>query len=326
LGAHLGFFDVMVAPLLVVLLFSSVLSYLGVHVIRRQVIFVDLALGQVAALGASVGFLFGIDPTSPGAYIFSLCFALVAAAIFAVTRPRGGPIPHEAVIGLVFAAASAATYLVVDRSPHGAEHVQDVLTGTVLWTTWSDLRWVALVVVAAGLLLLPVHSRLRILSSEEGGEHGTEVRAAGWDFFFYAIFGLVISVTVRTIGVLPTFGMLVAPAILGCLIASRFRTQFAIAVGASAAASVAALLVAWHLDLPGGPPLVLGQGLVLLGGALVLYLIRAEARGQALTRLVVGGVVVALLVLVIVLGGRKLAHMRWSNPDLAQDTSSEAPL
>jgi len=325
MGAHLGFFDVMAAPLLVALLFSSVLSYLGVHVIRRQVIFVDLALGQVAALGASVGFLFGIDPTSPGAYLFSLCFAVVAAAIFAVTRPRGGPIPHEAVIGLVFVAASAATYLVVDRSPHGAEHVQDVLTGTVLWTTWGALRWVTIVVVVAALLLLPFHRRLRDLSSEEGDENAT-VRAVGWDFLFYAIFGLIISVTVRTIGVLPTFGMLVAPAILGCLVASRFGAQFAIAIAASAVASVAALLVAWRLDLPGGPPLVLGQGLVLLGGALVLYLVRAEARGRALTRLVVGSVVAALVVLIIVLGGRKLARMSWSNPDLSENTSSEAPL
>jgi len=313
---RLTFFDVMGAPLATCLLFAAVLSYLGVHIIRRQVIFVDLALGQVAALGALVGFIYGLHPTSMGAYLFSVGFALVTAAIFAVTRPRNPRIPHEAIIGVVFAAGSALTYIVVDRSAHGAERVADILTGAILWATWEQVAHAVVAVALAGVMLAAAHRRLVAHSNRApAGETGEPLQML-WDFLFYACFGVVISVTVRTAGVLPTFAMLVAPAILGCLVARAFGWQVLLTWAFSSTAGVLALVVAYTGDLDGGPVLVVTHGLVLVLGALVLYVATAPRRGAALARVGVGLVVTAAVVAVIALGGRQLAQMRWSNPDL----------
>jgi zinc/manganese transport system permease protein len=321
---QLSFFDVMGAPLATCLLFAAVLSYLGVHIIRRQVIFVDLALGQVAALGALVGFIYGLHPTSTGAYLFSVGFTLVAAAIFAVTRPRSPRIPHEAIIGVVFAAASAFTYIVVDRSAHGAERVADILTGAILWATWEQVGHAAAAVVVAGLMLAAVHRRLVANSSHQPSGETGEPRQMLWDFLFYACFGVVISVTVRTAGVLPTFAMLVAPAILGCLVARTFHWQVLLTWAFSSTAGVLALVAAYGGDLDAGPVMVVAHGSVLVVGALLLYVATASRRGPALARVGVGLVLTVAVVVLIALGGRQLARMRWSNPDFDAESLSAA--
>ncbi len=277
--ARVGVIDVLGAPAGAVLLFSTVLAYLGVHILRRQVIFVDLALGQVAALGVLVGYLFGLAPASLGAQVFAVGFTLVAAAVFSVTRGRGGPIPQEAIIGVVFAVANAFTFIVVDRSPHGAEHVTDILAGVILWAKWETVARAAVVVGVAAAALGAGHHRLVALAAEGR----TEVHGAPWlDFLFFACFGLVISVTVRTAGVLPTFAMLVAPALVGGVAAEGFRGQFLVASALSAVVGLGALGASYLGDLPGGPTLVVAHGAALLVAVVAFHVVRAPARGRAL--------------------------------------------
>ncbi|MCK5797237.1 MAG: metal ABC transporter permease, partial [Deltaproteobacteria bacterium] len=198
-------------------------SYLGLHVIKRKVIFVDLALAQIAALGATVGFLFGMSPTSPAAFLYSMAFTFVGAAVFAASRFRKDRVPQEAVIGLVYAIAASTAILVIDKSPHGAEHIKDLLTGTILWVRWPTVLTAAIAYSAVGIFHFVLrHQFIRITEDPEGAfEAGMWVRL--WDFFFYLSFGFVISFSVRTAGVLLVFVFLVAPAISAVLLTDRWR-------------------------------------------------------------------------------------------------------
>ena len=148
---HFDVMDIMLPAFFECLVLVGIHSYLGLHVIKRQVIFVDLALAQIAALGTTVAFLFGIMPKTTAAYGFSLGFTFIGAAIFSVSRFREGKIPQEAIIGLVYALAAAISILVMDKAPHGAEHIKEMLTGNILWVKWSAIAKAAAVYSAVGI-------------------------------------------------------------------------------------------------------------------------------------------------------------------------------
>ena len=144
--------ELMAAPFAACVVLVGIHAYLGMHVIQRKVIFVDLALAQIAALGATFGFLLGLSPHSQTAYVFSLVFAIIGAAIFAVTRMRHERIPQEAIIGITYAVALALAILVADRAPEGSEHIKETLTGTLLWVRWPTILKTAGIYALVGLL------------------------------------------------------------------------------------------------------------------------------------------------------------------------------
>lgn len=263
-------------------------SYLGLHVVKRKVIFVDLALAQVAALGATVGFLFGMAPTSRAAFLFSVAFTLVGAAVFALTRLRNDRVPQEAVIGLVYALAAAVSILVVDKSPHGAEHIKDLLTGTILWVRWSEILEAAVAYSVIGAFHFVLRRRFIRISEDPEGAFRAGMWVRLWDFLFYLSFGIVITFSVRTAGVLLVFVFLVAPAISAVLISGRWRTQLFIGWGMGTVVTALALYLSYVLDLPSGPAVVAFYGLVLLVTALVVYVVRAKARRPAALRVALG--------------------------------------
>jgi zinc/manganese transport system permease protein len=280
--------SIMVPAFAECLVLVGIHSYLGLHVIKRKVIFVDLALAQIAALGATVGFLFGMDPTSRAAFIFSLAFTFLGAAIFAITRLRRDRVPQEAIIGLVYALAAAVAILVIDKSPHGAEHIKDLLTGTILWVQWPEILTSAVAYSLVGLFHYALRRRfIRITEDPEGAfREGAWVRL--WDFLFYLSFGLVITFSVRTAGVLLVFVFLVAPAISAVLLTDSWRRQLVIGWGMGTAVTMVALYLSYALDLPSGPTVVAFYGLVLVAVALLAYLLRARARSRAAIRLGLG--------------------------------------
>jgi zinc/manganese transport system permease protein len=283
-----GVLGIMVPAFAECLVLVGIHSYLGLHVIKRKVIFVDLALAQIAALGATVGFLFGLDPTSHGAFVFSMAFTFTGAAVFALSRLRSDVVPQEAVIGLVYALAAAIAILVIDKSPHGAEHIKDLLTGTILWVRWPEIISSAVAYSLIGLFHYLLRGRFILIteSPEKAYQAGMWVRL--WDFLFYLSFGFVITFSVRTAGVLLVFVFLVAPAISAVLLTSRWRTQLLIGWGMGTLVTVLALWLSYVLDLPSGPTVVAFYGVVLLLVSLVVFVVRAQARRPALLRLAAG--------------------------------------
>jgi zinc/manganese transport system permease protein len=313
-------FDLMTLPFLECLVLVGIHSYLGLHVIRRRVIFVDLALAQIAALGTTVAFVFAIDPDSTGAYVFSLLFTLVGAAVFSLTRVRRDKVPQEAVIGLVYALAAAVGILVVFYAPHGAEHIQQILSGSILWVEAGEVLTAAVVYAFVGAFHYVFRDRFLRISedADRAAAEGLNVRL--WDFLFYASFGLVITHSVRTAGVLLVFVFLVVPAILAVMLTDRLGRQLAIGWTAGTFVTVLGLALSYYGDLPSGPAVVALYGAVLFLTAVVVYVVRAPVRRAALTR-VAGG---AAVLLALTLGFRALGHWMAGQPSLARGGTAGA--
>lgn len=299
--------DIMLPAFFECLVLVGIHSYLGIHVIKRQVIFVDLALAQIAALGTTVAFLFGIMPKSSVAYWFSLGFTFIGAAIFSVSRLRKGKIPQEAVIGLVYALAAAVSILVIDKAPHGAEHIKEILTGSILWVKWGTIGKAALVYSVVGVFHYIFRDKFLLISNnpEEAYRQGISVRF--WDFLFYLSFGIVITHSVGTAGVLMVFVFLVVPAITSIMITDKLWQQLLIGWSMGLVVSVLGLYVSYVADLPSGPTVVSFYGIVLLLVSIVLYILKAKSKSQAVSRVSLG-IVGALLVGLLFYAGGKYAQ------------------
>ncbi len=218
-------------------------TWFGIQVLTRNVVFVDLALAQIAALGATVAFMLGHAPQGIAAYGYSFAFTLVAALLLAFTRQWAGRVPQEALIGVIYVVAAAAAFLLVDKAPQGTEHIKQILTGSILTVGLDDLLFIAPLYAAIGA----IHALLR---------HKLAAPHWGWDFFFYATFGLVVTSSVALAGVLLVFSFLIIPAAIGMLYAQTLARQLAIAWAAGCAASLAGLVVSYAWDLPTGAAMV----------------------------------------------------------------------
>lgn len=291
-------------PFLECLVLVGIHSYLGIHVIKRKVIFVDLALAQIAALGTIVGLFVGVHPHTVGAYVFSLLFTFIGAAVFSLTRLREEKIPQEAVIGLVYALAAAVTILVIDRAPHGAEHIKEILTGSILWVKWQSVLVAAIVYAAVGVFHYIFRERFFLISDDPAAAYKKGVSVRLWDFLFYMSFGLVITLSVHTAGVLLVFVFLVVPAIMAILITDRLLYQLLIGWGVGVVVSFIGLLASYAYDFPSGPMVVAVYGAALLMVSLVLYVSRAKKRAVAIGYIVAGTAGTALIVVLFqCLGG-----------------------
>ena len=289
--------ELMALPFAECLVLVGIHSYLGIHVIKRKVIFVDLAFAQIAALGTTVAYLFHLQPTGPGAYLFSLLFTVLAAAAFAITRLREERIPQEAIIGLTYALAAAAAILVIDRAPHGAEHIKDIMAGSILWVRASDVIVAAAVYALVGAFHFIFRERFILISEDADAARERGISVRWWDFLFYLSFGLVISLSVRVAGVLLVFVLLIGPAMLGVMITNRLRLQLVIGWLMGTAVSVVGLALSDLGDFPAGPAVVSLYGVVLVVAALVIYVVNAgTGQANALVRTSLGLVCAALAI------------------------------
>jgi zinc/manganese transport system permease protein len=244
-------------------------AYFGLHVLRRNVIFVDLALAQVAALGATAAFLMGHAPQSLAAHGYALVFTVVAAALLASSRAWSGRVPQEALIGVLYVVAAAAALLLVDRAPQGAEHIRQILTGNILTVGWEELRW-AIGLYGVVAIAYPLVAR--------------RLAQGSWmsEFAFYAAFGLVVTSSVALAGVLLVFAFLIIPAAIGVLHGTTFRSQLAIAWTCGAVTAAAGLAISYAGDFSTGATLVCTYGAALAIAGIAHGLRLPQARGAHL--------------------------------------------
>ncbi len=294
----MNIFSIMAAPFAECMVLVAIHTYLGIHVLKRRVIFVDLALAQTAALGTTVGFLFGILPDTGAALIFSMLFTFVGAAIFALTRIKGERVPQEAVIGLFYAIMAASAVLVVQKT-QGAEHMDDILVGSLLWVKWRDVGIAAAAYGVIGLVHYLFRRQFFLISESPDEAYRQGVNVKAWDFLFYLTFGFVISFSVRVAGVLLVFVFLVAPAIMAFIVTNRLKPQLIIGWTMGTVVTVLGLFLSYKWDLPSGPTVVAFYGVILVIGALGVYLFRAKKKGAALRWIGVGSGVAAAVVLAI---------------------------
>lgn len=274
--------ELMAAPFVICILLVAIHGYFGLHVIARGVIFVDLALAQMAALGATAGLLIRIAPDSAAAQLVAVGATGLGAAIFALTRTmRVQRVPHEAIIGIVYVVASAAAMLIADQAPRGAEHIKDSLVGTILWVTWPTVFKDAVAYVVIGALLVVFRRRFEMISFDPEGaaRHGLRVRA--WDFLFYLLFGVTVTFSVPVAGVLLVFTFLVVPAVVAFLFFKPPALPMPfVAWAVGVVACTVGLWLSYATDLPTGPVIVCTFGLVLIAAGVVRRLL-AHSRPEA---------------------------------------------
>jgi zinc/manganese transport system permease protein len=264
------------APFVASLILAGIHAYLGVHVVERGVIFVDLSLAQIAALGATTAVLIpgiGPDPHGPGVYWVSLCFTFLGAAVFATVRSRGGRIPQEAIIGISYAVASAATILAMSHATSESEHLREILVGNILSVSWPEVLETGALYLAIGAFHYVYRRQfLRISIHPEAAEaEGLSLRL--WDFLFYASFGFVVTSSVAIAGVLLVFCYLIVPSVGAMLYADRIGPRLAIGWTMGTLVSALGVYVSVRLDLPTGATMVCTFGVVLVAMALLRPLI-----------------------------------------------------
>ncbi len=286
--------EILLPPFVACLILTGIHTYLGLHVVSRGVIFVDLALAQIAALGATFAFLLGYPPHGTFGYLFSLAFAFVGAAVFSLSRLKDQRVPQEAIIGISFAVASAAAILIADRAPEGSEFVEAMLTGALLWVPWTTIAKTAVLYSLVGLFHWRYRRRFLALSlePERAAAEGWSVR--WWDFLFYMSFGFVITSSVAIAGVLLVFSFLVIPSVIAMLFAREIRSRLAIGWIVGTFVSTLGLALSYRYDLPSGPAVVVTFGATLAAAATLRYLMRAERPAVALARVATAVIVVGV--------------------------------
>ncbi|MBI4356001.1 MAG: metal ABC transporter permease [Candidatus Omnitrophica bacterium] len=254
----------MTKPFLICLILTGMHAYLGLHVIERGVIFVDLALAQLAALGATVGFLLGFGLHTTPSYLLALGFTLAGAAVFAATRLRRPVVPQEALIGIVYAVAAAAAILVLSRAPEGGEELKSLLVGHLLFVQWPEITRTALLYSLIGFVHYFARGPLLTISRSPDHAFGQGLRVRWWDFFFYATFGFVVTSSVEMAGVLLVFSFLIVPAVCAALLAQTIGRRLAIGWAIGTATSLAGVACSYWWDLPTGAAVVCAFGVALL--------------------------------------------------------------
>jgi zinc/manganese transport system permease protein len=268
--------DLMIPPIVAALVILSIHAYLGLHVIAREVIFVDLAFAQIAALGATAGLLAGYSHGTTQSLVFSLVFTLIGALVFSLTRMEKSAVPQEAVIGITFVVASAAVILLAGFTAEGTEHLQETMTGTLIWVDWPTIGRLAAVYAVVGIFHLVLRRQFLTVSFEP---HLAK-RVRLWDFLFYASFGLVISFSVEIAGVLMVFSSLVVPAVIAFLFTNRLGRALLIAWASGAIAIIGGIGASFYWDVATGPLLVCAFGVVLVLAAVLRAVLGVRPEGK----------------------------------------------
>jgi len=273
------FFTFMSAPAVGCIILSIIFTYFGCHVLKREIVFVDLSMAQLAALGATIAFIMEIELDTPESLVISVLFVLVGGAFFTWTRSFSHRVPQEAVIGIVYIVAASAALLLSSFSVHGDEHLKTMLNGSILWVTWKEvIRQFAVSAIVAVLLGI-YHKKI-----EEQSLSYRSLRTTGissfwkWDFLFYVLLGMVIVFFIKTAGIFTIFTFLIIPATCAALFVDQLFKQFVAGSILAIAVSLIGLTLSFYLDLPTGAALVCSFGVTFFI-ALILSKFRFSGRG-----------------------------------------------
>lgn len=264
------------APLVACLFIVLINVYFGIHVIKREIIFIDIALASIAALGSAFGMVLfdsmHIDHSheSHGVlpYLFSLGFISLASLAFTILKHRKIPIPLEAIIGIAYAVATTLTVIILDKGAGGDVHVHDMLVGSVLWVSWGKVLRLAIVVILVGAFHIVFRKKFLVLTDNFDDASKIMKRPELWDFLFYFSFGLVVVEAVSITGILTVFAFLILPASLSTIIARSWVSKLWTGWIAGIVASFGGLLLSLKLDVPSAPVIIVLLGVILVAGYL----------------------------------------------------------
>jgi zinc/manganese transport system permease protein len=283
-------------PFAACLLLAGILVYLGIHVISRKVIFVDLALAQIAALGSVWGVLLGWDLQNDPWIVkaFALAFTFLGAAVFTSTRMRDERVPHEALIGITYAVALGATILASSHLAHGAEEVSELMAGSILWVRAPDILATAPVFAAVGAFHWIFRRQFFLVSLDPARAEAEGMSLRLWDFLFYVSLGFAVTSAVSIAGVLLVFSYLVIPAVVALLFAGRIGHRLAVGWAVGTIVSAIGCWISYSGNLPSGPTIVATFGTFLVLAGVVHFVLRSSSRPAASLRVAAGAAFLAV--------------------------------
>lgn len=256
--------DVLFWPVMACVLLPWLLVYLGLHVVQRGIIFIDIAMAQMASLGICLAVLLGREPEDWRTFVIALVVTLLAAALFAITGKRATAVPQEAIIGITYVVAAAVSVLLLSRSAHGNEEIRNMLVGDIT-VVRADEVWRCFAVFAAvGVVHYLLRKSFLLVSFHRENAYEAGLRVRWWDFLFYALFGLVVTIFVRVAGVLLVFSYLIVPAVCAITLARRTGARLLIGWVVSLVGGIAGLYLSFYGDFPSGAAIVCTLGVLLV--------------------------------------------------------------
>jgi zinc/manganese transport system permease protein len=251
-------------PIAACVLLPWLLVYLGLHVVQRGIIFIDIAMAQMASLGICVAVLLNFEPESVMAYVIGLAVTLIGAAIFSATGKRASSVPQEAIIGIAYVVAAAAAVLLLSRSPHGNEEIRNMLVGDITVVSATEVWKCFTVFAVVGVVHFVLRKKFLLISFERDAAYARGLRVRWWDFLFYATFGLVVTIFVRVAGVLLVFSYLIVPAVCAVTLARSTSARLLIGWTIALIGGIAGLFFSFYGDLPSGAAIVCTFGALLI--------------------------------------------------------------
>ncbi|MCI0495513.1 metal ABC transporter permease [candidate division KSB1 bacterium] len=265
--------EFMFAPFVACLLLIGINSYFGIHVIKREIIFIDIAMAQVAALGGTVAMILGFTGHEHAGqadggfslmgYLFAIAFTTIAAAIFTILKSRKLPIPLESLIGIAYAVAATGAVILLDKAAGGDVHVHEMVAGAILWVSWREILELFIVFALVGLFHFIFRKKFITLTDNYNKANHTNHNLA-WDFLFYATFGIAVVHSVQIGGILTVFAFLIIPASISALFSERWVTRILIGWGLGTIVTIFGLYLSWVMDVPSSPTVILFLGVFLL--------------------------------------------------------------
>ena len=256
--------EVMFWPIVACVLLPWLLVYLGLHVVQRGIIFVDIAMAQMASLGICVALLFRLDLHGWATFAIALAFTILGGAIFSLTGKRASKIPQEAIIGIAYVVAAAAAVLLLSRAAEGDEEIKQMLVGNILLVTPAEVWRCFALFVAVGIFHFVLRKNFLLVSFDRDGAYEQGLRVRWWDFFFYVSFGLVVTIFVRIAGVLLVFSYLIVPAVCGINFARGTRARLLLGWIIATIGGIGGLFWSFYGDLPSGAAIVCTFGALLV--------------------------------------------------------------
>ena len=257
----LSIFEFMIASFAACMVLIGILGYFGIHVLKREIIFIDIAMAQIAALGMTFAFLLNIVFHSNLGYLLSVGFTTIAASVFAAIKDEDLHIPLEAIIGLSYAIATTAAVLIIDRAPGGAEHIKEMLVGSILFVSWEEIIKAGVAFVIVGILHYVFRNKFISISenSQKASESGINVKL--WNFIFYISLGIAVIHAVRIGGILMVFAFLLIPSSISILFSKSWTARIFIAWLVGTIVSMGGLYLSWVYNLPSGPAVIIFLGI-----------------------------------------------------------------
>lgn len=278
--------EFMLAPLAGSLLLICIMVYFGIHVIEREIIFIDIALAQIAALGSAVSLVLNTVREVPHQHadehgsntLMAYLFCMLAAWVFTLFRNKKIKVPLEAFIGIAYAVATTSAVIILDKFAGSDVHIHDMLAGALLWITWSQVFRLLVVVLAVGIFHYFFRYKFKALTSLYKGKDSDVLNPRLWDFLFYFSFGIVIVEAVNVGGILTVFAFLIIPSSISALFATRWSHRILVGLLAGGIATLLGLYLSWVLDVPCSPTIILFLALCLVVSILIRAVLKATAR------------------------------------------------